>query len=299
MSTDDSARGPLRVAVLGGGTMGREIARVFVAAGHRVTVWSRSPQTVAAVRAGLDGAVAGAESAADAADGADLVVETIVEDFDLKTALLAEVEPRLAAGGVLTSNTSSLSVTRLARGLRDPSRLLGMHWFHPASHMPLVELVLGADTAPEALETAERVCASLGKSTVLVRDDVPGFVVNRLQYALMREALALVAAGVVSAEDVDLAVSGTLGPRWCASGLFELMDLAGLDTVQRVSKVIMPALSADPGVPELIDRLCAEGRHGAKSGSGFYAWDADRLARAGHDRTAFLTLARGLARHEP
>ncbi|NNN29178.1 3-hydroxyacyl-CoA dehydrogenase family protein [Streptomyces sp. S3(2020)] len=291
--------GPLRVAVLGGGTMGREIARVFVTAGHEVTVWSRSPETVAAVRADLDGAVAGADSAADAANGADLVVETIVEDLGLKTALLAEVEPCLAADGVLTTNTSSLSITRLARGLRNPSRLLGMHWFHPASHMPLVELVLGADTAPDTLERAERVCASLGKSTVLVREDIPGFVVNRLQYALMREALALVAAGVVSAEDIDLAVSGTLGPRWCASGLFELMDLAGLNTVRRVSKVIMPALSTDAEVPELIEQLCAEGRRGATSGSGFYAWAADRLTRAGHARTAFLTLARDLARDRP
>ncbi|MEU6140267.1 3-hydroxyacyl-CoA dehydrogenase family protein [Streptomyces sp. NPDC047081] len=284
----------LRVAVLGAGTMGREIARLFAGAGHRVTVWSRSPATVAAL---LDEetTITGTDSAVAAATGADLVVETIVEDPDLKTALLAEVEPHLAPDGILTTNTSSLSISRLASGLRDPARLLGMHWFHPASVMPLVELVLGEATAPAVLETAERVCASLGKETVVVREDVPGFVVNRLQYAIMREALALVADGVVSAEDVDLAVSRALAPRWCASGLFELMDLAGLDTVRRVSRVIMPALSSGTDVPEPVERLCAEGRYGAKSGSGFYPWDDGRLARVARDRTAFLGLADRLA----
>ena len=128
------------------------------------------------------------------------------------------------------------------------------------------------------------------KDAIELRQDVPGFVVNRLQYALLREALHLVETGVASIEDIDRAVETTLAPRWAACGPLRLMDLAGLDTVAKVAAQLMPALDSSPAVPPLIARLAAAGAFGAKSGQGFYAWRAQdsTAAKAARDETVRL-----------
>lgn len=284
MGVPETAR---RVAVLGAGTMGRGIAAVFAHAGCQVVLQARSldradeARTWAIAHGGADaGSLSVTDSDEAAVHGACLVCETIVEDLDAKQGLLARIEPLLDGGCLVTTNTSSLPITRLASVLHDPGRLIGMHWFNPATVMPVVELVRGEQTRDDVVAHAQAWCRRAGKETIVVRSDLPGFVVNRLQYAMFREAVHLVKAGIATAADVDRAVATTLAPRWSACGPLELMDLAGLDTVRYVSEILMGDLDASPGVPELVRTACEQGRLGARSGAGFYDWNPERVARA-------------------
>ena len=285
-----------RVAVIGAGTMGAGIAGVFAACGYRVAVYSRREETLAAARkmveeiAGPDTAVAYSSALDACLDGADIVSENVAEDAELKRTLFAEMERAVSRDCLLTTNTSSVPIGAIGRDLRYPERLIGVHWFNPPAVMPLVELVRGPLTSDETVTRARALCADIGKETIEVTQDIPGFVVNRLQYALLREALYLVEAGVASIADVDRAVETTLAPRWSSAGPLRLMDLAGLDTVEKVSAVLMPALSRSEAVPPLVQKLAAEGAFGAKRGRGFYEWTGDGITAAKLDRDATVRL---------
>jgi 3-hydroxybutyryl-CoA dehydrogenase len=272
--------------VVGAGTLGSEIGGLLAARGYRVSLYSRSETTLAAARTVVEG-LAGADAAVDYTSslqtclvGADIVSENAPEDLALKRDLFAAIEQQVSEDCLLTSNTSSVPIGAMAGAMRRPDRLVGMHWFNPPSVMPLIEIVRGPLTADQVVADAKALAVAIGKETIEVRQDIPGFVVNRLQYALLREALYLVEAGVASIEDIDRAVETTLGPRWSASGPLRLMDLAGLDTVEKVCAVLMPALSRSVAVPLLIEQLVAGGALGAKSGRGFYAWTAQTAATA-------------------
>ncbi|WP_405626373.1 3-hydroxyacyl-CoA dehydrogenase family protein [Streptomyces sp. NBC_00016] len=276
------------VAVIGAGTMGAGIAQVFARAGCRVALWSRSEATLDAARALVPDEVLRTRSLAEALDGADVVSENVAEVVALKQDVLASIEAAVTPDCLLTTNTSSVPITLLGTALDDPGRFLGMHWFNPAPVMPLVELVAGEATTATAMERAESLTRRLGKLPVVVRADVPGFVVNRIQYAVLREVLHLVESGVTSAADADLAVRTTLAPRWAACGPLELMDLAGLDVVEQVSTILMPELSRSAEVPESVRKLVAEGALGAKSGRGFYEWPGERADRVKAHRDAIV-----------
>ena len=285
-----------KVAVVGAGTMGAGIAGVFAACGYRVAVYSRSEQTLAAAKtavmaiAGKDAAVDYSTCLADCIEGAGIVSENVAEEPTLKRHLFAEIESGARKDCLLTTNTSSVPIGVIAADLRCPHRLVGIHWFNPPAVMPLVEIVRGPLTSDETVARARVLCAGIGKETIEVTQDIPGFVINRLQYALLREALHLVETGVASIADVDRAVETTLAPRWSASGPLRLMDLAGLDTVQRVSAVLMQALSRSEAVSPLVAQLVAEGALGTKSGRGFYEWTAEDIAAARFDRDATVRL---------
>ncbi|WP_405823595.1 3-hydroxyacyl-CoA dehydrogenase NAD-binding domain-containing protein [Streptomyces sp. NBC_01390] len=280
---------PPRVAVIGAGTMGAGIAQVFARAGCRVTLWSRSESTLAAARATVPDDVRCTRSLAEALEGADVVSENVAEIVALKQDILATAEAAVAPECLLTTNTSSVPITLLGTALEHPGRFLGMHWFNPAPVMPLVELVAGAATDAADMTRAESLTRRLGKLPVVVRADVPGFVVNRIQYAVLREVLHLVESGVTSVEDADLAVRTTLAPRWAACGPLELMDLAGLDVVQQVSGILMPELSNSAEVPASVSKLVADGALGAKSGRGFYPWTPERTAQVKAHRDAVVS----------
>jgi 3-hydroxybutyryl-CoA dehydrogenase len=286
-----------KVAVVGAGTMGAGIAGVFAACGYRVAVYSRREETLAAARkvveeiAGPDAAVAYSSDLPSCLDGADIVSENIAEELELKRNLFAEMERTVSPDCLLTTNTSSVPIGAIGSDLRYPERLIGIHWFNPPAVMPLVELVRGPLTSDETVARARALCAKVHKETIEVTQDIPGFVVNRLQYALLREALYLVEAGIASIADVDRAVETTLAPRWCSSGPLRLMDLAGLDTVEKVSAVLMPALSKSGAIPQLVQRLVAEGAFGAKRGRGFYEWTDDSITAAKLDRDATVRLS--------
>lgn len=283
MSSSESTR----IAVIGAGTMGAGVAGVFAAHGHPVSLYSRSETTLSSALAGIEARIGDAvdyvtvttDLAACATD-AGFVSENVVEQLQLKRAVFAELERLVPEDCILTTNTSSVPITEIASGLDRPERLVGLHWFNPPAVMPLVEVVRGSASDDCTVERVMVLCAAIGKEVIEVRREVPGFVINRLQYALLREAIALVESGVATVADVDRAVETTLAPRWSASGPLRLMDLAGLDTVEKVSAVIMPELDTSAGVPAIVSSLVAEGALGAKAGRGFYEWTAETLAAA-------------------
>jgi 3-hydroxybutyryl-CoA dehydrogenase len=286
-----------KIAVIGAGTMGAGVAAVFAAAGHPVALYSRSDATLRGALGEIGrrhgtANVTVTTDLAEALDGAVLVSENVVEDLALKRDMFAGFEAHAPAEAVLTTNTSSVPITAIAAGLARPGRVVGLHWFNPPTVMPLVEIVRGEHTSDAAVARVKDVCEAIGREYIEVRRDVPGFVVNRLQYAMLREAVALVEAGVASIEDVDRAVASTLAPRWSASGPLELMDLAGLDTVAKVAAILLPELSTAAAVPDLVRDRVERGALGAKTGEGFYGWTPERTAAAVAARDATVRLLR-------
>ena len=277
---------PREVAVVGAGTMGAGIARVFADAGASVRLCARRRASLEAARGRLgDGAarVRLTTSADEALEGTGLVVETVVEEAEPKRAILARAEELAAPDAILTTNTSSLPLAALAGALREPGRFAGLHWLNPPELVELVEVVGGEQTAPETLATLAGWMEQLGKAPVVLRRDVPGFVANRLQYALLREAYALVDAGVCSFADVDRTLTHGLGARWAAIGPFETMDLAGLDVHAAVAANLWPELANGTEPSPSIARALENGALGVKSGRGLLGdyppAAADALAR--------------------
>ncbi len=263
----------LRVAVLGAGLMGSAIAAEYAAAGHavRITTSQATSATVALARvtqhlgaAGASGAepALGAAGAADvqwfpttaqAAAGADLVVESLPEVAAIKAAELAAAQVA-APAAILASNTSSLSLATLGAGLSDPSRLIGTHYLNPPLAFRVLELVEGPTTDPAVAKRMVAILRWIGKLPVPVRD-VPGFVLNRLQMALLREAVELVDGGVVAADDLDRLIREGLGRRWSAVGPFGTVALGGPATFRRVAEQLYPELSRRQDPPASLDRL--------------------------------------------
>jgi 3-hydroxybutyryl-CoA dehydrogenase len=230
----------------------------------------------------------------------DVIVESVAEDLGAKRALLARAEAFAGAGGVLCSNTSSLSVSELAGDLEDQGRVAGWHWFHPADLMELVEVVPGARTAAATLDRLAEWSRSLGKTPVVLARDTPGFVGNRLQSALLREAYALVADGVCAVEDVDAAVTAGLGPRWSAVGPFASADLAGLAVHATVVRELFPTLARDRDVPLLLERTIRDGASGAEHGAGLRgAYRPDEAAALVEKRDQALAARLRARRRQP
>ena len=267
--------------------MGAGIARVFADAGASVRLCARRETSLEAARGRLGDRAARVRlttSADDALDGAELVIETIVEEAEPKRAVLARAEELAAPDAVLTTNTSSLRLAALAEALRKPERFAGLHWLNPPELVELVEVVGGERTARETLEVLAGWMELLGKAPVVVRRDVPGFVANRLQYALLREAYALVDAGVCSFADVDRTLTHGLGARWAAIGPFETMDLAGLDVHAAVAANLWPELANETTPSPSIARALESGALGVKSGRGLLGEYTPTAAAALVDR---------------
>ena len=288
MNTPITSRGA-RTVVVGGGTMGADVAIVLARGGASVTVVDPSEAQRAKlgphVAAELDAAGIGhraglirSVATLNAVDwtGVALVVECITERLDAKQALFAELAQCAPADAVLASNSSSFPISAIARGLTTPSRMLGLHFFMPAHLVPLVEVVCGADSAPDRAEWLCDFMRACGSVPVLVRKDKPGFLANRLQHALSREAFALIDEGVASAEDVDAAVRFGFGFRYLAAGPVMQRDHAGIDVHCAAAATMYPTLSntAEPA-RALSDRV-ARGDLGMKTGRGFYDWPEDK-----------------------
>ena len=278
------------VAVVGAGTMGHGIAQVCAAAGCAVRLYDVNE---GAVRAGLDrirgnldkgierGKVTEAErdetlsrletttDLTEAATGADLVVEAAPESMDLKEKIFAAVAAAAPADAILASNTSSLSIGRIAEAVSGPERFLGMHFFNPVHIMALVEVVWGPETSAEVRDAAVDFARRLGKEPIVVKD-APGFASSRLGVVLGMEAIRMVEQGVASAEDIDKAME--LGYRH-PMGPLKLTDLVGLDVRLGIAEYLHETLGSDAfRPPALLRRMVEEGKLGKKSGQGFYSW---------------------------
>jgi 3-hydroxybutyryl-CoA dehydrogenase len=293
---------PSRVAVLGGGLMGHGIAQVFAASGHDVrvhdpdaAVLASVPERVAANLTALGRSPAPAErialcdTLADAVADAEWVFEAAPERIEVKRAVFAELEACAPAGAILATNTSVIPVGRIAAGLSTAGRVVGTHWWNPPYLVPLVEVVEAEGTEPGVVARTIALLASVGKEAVHVRRDVPGFVGNRLQHALWREAFALVADGVCDADTVDRVVKASFGRRLAVMGPMETADYVGLDLTLDIHEQIISDLDRTPGPSPRLRELVEQGHLGMKTGQGFRRWSAGAPAEARETLLRHLT----------
>ncbi len=277
------------VVVCGAGTMGAGIATLFARAGWSVTCTARTDASLARAAAYAyarldlepDDPRDLINFSTDPLAGlstADLVIESIHESFEAKRDLLALVGENTAPQTIITTNTSSIDIVELSRHVRGPNRFAGLHWFLPAELVELVEIILGPHTEESVVERLSSWVSHMGKTAVTVKRPAKGFIFNRLQYALLREAYSLVEMGICSWEDVDLAVVKGLGPRWAAVGPFQSMDMAGLDVHEAVANALFPELSCAKQAPAALTAMVAAGNLGCKSGEGLLGdYDAGRV----------------------
>ena len=281
----------IRAVIVGGGTMGADIAVVLARAGCRTTV----VETAAARHEALTKHLAQGLDSLGCADrrplldiqpslqgcdwaAVDLVIECIPEKLPAKQALFAELVDLAREDAVLCSNSSSFPISAIAAGLPSARRMLGLHYFMPAHLVPLVEVVLGAQSDPSLGESLCGFVQGCGMVPVLVRKDLPGFLANRLQHALAREAFALIDAGVASPADVDAAVRFGFGFRFLAAGPILQRDHAGLDVHSAAAATMYPDLASNTvPSPSLTSRV-EQGKLGMKTGEGFYTWTAQSIA---------------------
>ncbi|MGO3136484.1 MAG: 3-hydroxyacyl-CoA dehydrogenase family protein [Agrococcus casei] len=270
------------VGVLGGGRMGAGIAHAFLRAGARVTIVERDDEAAAAAKARVEQALAKSIERGVQAEGLEvqvstdaqsfsecaLVIEAVPEDLELKASSLARVEEAIAPDATLASNTSSISIDKLAARLQRPERFLGLHFFNPVPASKLVEIVIGAQTAPELREQAQAWVEQIGKTPVTVTDS-PGFASSRLGVALGLEAIRMLEAGVASAADIDAAME--LGYRHPA-GPLKTTDIVGLDVRLGIADELARELGSRFDPPQLLRDMVARGELGRKSGKGFYEW---------------------------
>jgi 3-hydroxybutyryl-CoA dehydrogenase len=300
---------PGSVVVLGAGIMGTGMALAFARAGSHVAVTARRRSTLERSRRrleeSLDVLVRHRLIAPDAVEAvqervmtapfealdleSDLIVESIVEDPAAKIAILARAEAGARPDTLIVTNTSSLALSELSRALDRPENFAGYHWFNPPELVELVEVIPGPETKDDTLRTLVDWAIAAGKRPVSISREIEGFVANRLQYALMREAYSLVEKGICTIEDIDQVMNACLGPRWAGVGPYEAMDLAGLDVHHEVARRLFPVLSNDTEPPRLLAELVAEGALGTKSGRGLHGdYDEATVQRLVERRTAVL-----------
>lgn len=305
MTVDDVRK----VAVIGGaGLMGHGIALEFALAGFHVSLsdvdedalnrgWDRIHESLQLLQqCGLakpdtaDAALGLIEAGTDlraAVDDVDVVVESIDENLEQKRAVFRQLDEYCPPHAILTSNSSGFTPSLMAEATTRPQQFLGMHYFNPPYLIPLVEVIRGEQTSDATVELMTSLLKRLGKTPVLVRREVPGFIANRIQAAVWREILHLVADGVATPEDIDLVMTSSIGRRWSVAGPFEITDLAGLDLKQAILTELLPSLASSADVPAILNEKVEQGNLGVKTGNGFRAWTPEkvrdvkeRLARA-------------------
>jgi len=280
-----------RIAVVGAGLMGHGIAQVFALAGHEVSITDSA-------RANLDTAkarilanlkdlgddqkaverVTPVPELSQAVHNADYVVEAVLEDLPLKQKLFVEIEKHVRPDTILSSNTSVIPITKIMEGLAHRGRALGTHWWNPPYLVPLVEVIETQWTSPQTVSFTMSLHAAAGKKPAHVKRDVPGFIGNRLQHALWREAIALVEQGICDAETVDSVIKSAFGRRLAVLGPLENADMVGTDLTLAIHKTVLPDIDSRPSPSPYLEKLVREGRLGFKSGEGFRKWSPEQQA---------------------
>jgi 3-hydroxybutyryl-CoA dehydrogenase len=280
-----------RIAVVGAGLMGHGIAQVFALAGHDVSITDTIVQNLdtatSRIAANLrdlgedESAAARVQPCFDLAEAvrdADYVVEAVSENLPLKQKLFAEIERHVRADTILASNTSVIPITSIMKGLSKRGRALGTHWWNPPFLVPLVEVIETQWTTPEAIAWTMELHAAAGKKPAHVKKDVPGFIGNRLQHALWREAISLVEHGICDAETVDAVIKSSFGRRLAVLGPLENADMIGTDLTLAIHENVLSAVESLPGPSPYLEKLVADGKLGFKSGEGFRKWSVEEQA---------------------
>ena len=277
--------------------MGRRIAGILARGGADVVLHDANIEllegavAVAAEMASessTPGVVSSSTTLAEAVADSDFITEAIIEDLAAKQQLIAAIS-ELTASAIIATNTSVLPITSIAEFATSPERVVGTHWWNPPDLIPIVEVVRGQHTATEVMDRTVALLEHLGKLAVRVERDVPGFVGNRLQHALWREAIALVADGVCDAETADLVCRNTIGLRLAQMGPIENADYVGLDLTRAIHEAVLPSLSTDGFANPILTTLIERGDLGAKSGQGFLAWPEGRREKAAAELAAHVT----------
>ncbi|HZG79573.1 MAG TPA: 3-hydroxyacyl-CoA dehydrogenase family protein [Brevibacillus sp.] len=303
-----------KAAVIGSGVMGHGIAQVYALAGYSVSLYDIKDELLSKARQAIEQSLslqvredvltekAKQEALAritlttnlqEAVADADLITEAISEVIDLKWTLFEQLEAYAKPDAIIASNTSTFSIGRLIEKAKTPQRFIITHFFNPAQLVPLVEIVRHEKTSEDVVQKTVEWIKQIGKSPVLLKKDVPGFIANRLQTALMREAFSLLANGVAEAHEIDTVMKDGIGFRWAFVGPIETADFGGLDTWQRVMDNLAPELDKSEAAPAIIRELVEKGDLGTKTGAGIYSYAdtsvADRLQKRDEQ---FLRLAK-------
>ena len=278
-----------RIAVIGAGLMGHGIAQVFALAGHDVTIYDSVQATLDSAKARIltnlkdlgDDQKAAERitpvvELAAAVREADYVVEAVLENLPLKQKLFAEIEQHVRPDTILSSNTSVIPITKIMEGLKRRERALGTHWWNPPFLVPLVEVIETQWTSPQAVDFAIKLHVAAGKKPAHVRKDVPGFIGNRLQHALWREAISLVENGICDAETVDNVIKSAFGRRLAVLGPLENADMVGTDLTLAIHQTVLPDIDSRPGPSPYLEKLVKDGKLGFKSGEGFRKWSPEQ-----------------------
>ncbi len=285
---------PAHIAVIGAGLMGHGIALTFARAGHRVVVSDPTAEALASLHARIRASmtlmdvsaedqeealsrVEGVSDIADAVSDARAVFEAAPEKLELKQALFSEIEAHAPGDAILASNTSVIQISKIMQGLGNRHRALGTHWWNPPHMIPLVEVVKTEWTDPGLAEDMHALLAGAGKTPVIVEKDVPGFIGNRLQHALWREAISLVENGICSAEAVDDVVKASFGRRLAVLGPLENADLVGIELTQDIHNQVLSDLETTGEPSPYLQKLRDEGRDGMSAGAGFRTWQEGDL----------------------
>ncbi|MBW3098273.1 5-formyl-3-hydroxy-2-methylpyridine 4-carboxylate 5-dehydrogenase [Pseudohoeflea coraliihabitans] len=298
------------VALIGLGTMGPGIVARLARGGLNVAAYDTAPAAVERAKGMLEiargaldrleigapeqgeGRISFAATLAEAVEGADLVIENVPEDESIKASTYGEIVPLVGENVIIASDTSGIPITKLQAHVSHPGRFVGMHWSNPPHIIPMIEVIAGEQTAPETVATIRDLIRELGLLPVVVKKDVPGFVENRVLYALLREAVDLVERGVIEPEDIDTCVSWGIGYKIAVVGPMALLDMAGLDIYRSVSSFLNSDLSRREDVAPLIKEKIEAGNLGIKSGGGIYAYTPEQSAELQAERARKLIAVR-------
>jgi 3-hydroxybutyryl-CoA dehydrogenase len=277
-----------RISVVGAGLMGHGIAQVFALAGHDVTIYDSFEKTLTTAK---DRILANLKDLGDdqsavnrvtqqgdlalAVRDADYVVEAVLEDLAIKQKLFAEIEKHVRPDTILASNTSVIPITSIMQGLEKRDRALGTHWWNPPFLVPLVEVIETQWTSPAAIDFTMKLHADAGKKPAHVKKDVPGFIGNRLQHALWREAVSLVERGICDAETVDTVIKAAFGRRIAVLGPLENADMVGTDLTLAIHQNVLGDIESRPGPSPYLEKLVKDGKLGFKTGEGFRKWSSE------------------------
>jgi 3-hydroxybutyryl-CoA dehydrogenase len=298
-----------RIAIIGSGVMGSNIALSFAAKGYTVIVNDIKEEFLAKAKGRmienlsilLDEGELNEESVQtalanisysvhldEAAREADFIIEAIPEKIELKSELFQKLEALMKPDTIVASNTSTFPISRLMEKASFADRMIITHFFNPAHIVPLVEIVRHRETKAEIVEEIVSLIRSIGKEPILLKKEISGFIANRLQTALMREAFYLLKEGAATARDIDTAITAGPGFRWAFTGPIEIADFGGLDTWQSVFENVARELDQSTGAPEVIRDLVRENKLGTKTGQGIYPYDECSVSEKLNERDRLL-----------